>query len=137
MQKKKKKTLVCKQLSCKNADKSLHQQRDHLVAVAEILRKLILGNFQTFVLSGQDEHAASIGTIHFCFYREPNKNCIILFKSQNYQKICLSRCKMTSLDQNKIVMKIANLRVSKLRISFKGINRLESCLSQLRKLRKS
>ena len=69
----------------------------------EILCKWILGDFQIFVASGQEKHAASIGTI--CFFIEypenakHNKNCISQSSHKIMGKLACLGVKMASLDQ--------------------------------------
>ena len=89
--------------------------------VAEFLRKSIFGDFQIFVVSGQEKHAASIGII--CFFKgypenakySPDKTCMSCSSHKIVWKLVYLGGKMMSLDQtHKIVMKVANLGVSKL-----------------------
>ena len=89
----------------------------------EFLRESSYGDFQIFVVSCQGKHAASIGTIHvFKRYPEnakhpPDKNCASCSSHKIIRKLAYLGVKMASLNQkNKIVMKVANLSVSKLRI---------------------
>ena len=104
---------------------------EQIVDVAEFLCKLIFGDFQIFVVSGQGKCAASIGTTtsHFVFieYPEiakcpPDKNGVSCSRHKLVRKLAYLGVKMSSLYQkDKIITRVANINVSKLRISLKDI----------------
>ena len=94
------------------------------------MHKSVFDNFQIFVVSGQGKHAALTGSVPFLIrlgYPEntkypPDKNCVFCFSHKIVGKLAYLSVKMMPLNQkHKIVMGVANLGVSKLRISFKGI----------------
>ena len=88
----------------------------------------IFGTFRIFVASGQGKRAESIDAIRFFMgYQEnakypPDKNCLSHSSHEIVGKLAYLCVKIISLKQKqKIVMKVANIRVSKLRISLKDI----------------
>ena len=102
-----------------------------IVTMVEFLCMSIFGDFQIFVVTCQEKCAALMCTIVFFLgYPEnvkypPCQNCISC-SSQNHLETCIYLgVKMTSLDQkHKIVMKVANLGISKSRIPFSDIKLL-------------
>ena len=100
-----------------------------IVAVAKCLRKSILGDLGNLFFSAQGKHAAYQGVL-FCFlYRvpgieiyPPDKNCVSYASHKIVWKLAYLDVKMMSFDQkHKPVIKVANLGVTKLCTSFKGI----------------
>ena len=84
--------------------------------------------FQIFSVSSQGKHAAWIHTIHFFIeYSQnakhpPDKKYVSCSSRKIVRKLAYLAVKMTSLDLKlQIVMKVPNLRVSKLHISFRDI----------------
>ena len=106
------------------------------ITFAEFLHMSIFGNFPIFVVSGQVKCAVLIGTILFSFsfffwggisYLENtkyplDKNCVSCSGHKVVWKLAYRGVKMVSfIQEQKIVMKVAYLSVSKLHTSFKGI----------------
>ena len=62
-----------------------NHEHKHTVAVAEVLRKSIFGDFLIFVVSGQGKRAESTGTIRFFIEYPDNakystdENCVSCF----------------------------------------------------------
>ena len=98
------------------------------MVVAEFLCKSVFGNFFIFAVSDGGKHAALIGTIRlFIGYLQNakyplDKNCVSCSGHKMVWKLAYRGVKMVSfIQEQKIVMKVAYLSVSKLHTSFKGI----------------
>ena len=104
-------------------------QKNHIVTITEFLHKSIFGNLCIFVAYGQGNWAASNGITCFFFIQNPqnaiypcDKNCLSCSCHKIVWKLAYLSVKMMPLNQkDKIVMKVANLGVSKLCILFKDI----------------
>ena len=92
------------------------------------MRKSSFGDFLIFVVSGQEKCAVLISIIHyFLGYPEItkyllNKSCLSCLSHKIVGKLAYLGVKMMSHNQkDKIIMKVASIGVSKLRIWLKDI----------------